>query len=407
MFMKKPLLKICCFSVALLVLCASDVFASNGSKILGSGAIAPVLGGTGCVEPQDTAAMMINPAGITKIGNRVDIGNELAFIDLRLDTSAVAAPYGNSIGVQSNRAHHAVIPYFGVATQLKDSPIYVGCAVGLVSGFAVDFEHSRLATSTTQDAYDRRAELYQIEFTPTVAYTYDEHVSIGATLVGTFNRLETDTAKGFAVNSGRDNGSHAWGLGFNVGAIYDVNEYISVGASYKSMRWNQEFNEYSNLAYRLNGAPETIFGIAIKPHAKLLFEHNTKFIHWRAVDLLRKSPEKGGYGWEDQWVFGFGLQYTPVERLRVRAGYNYGQSPIHPDAVYANALAALISEHHLTLGFGFDLTDSITIDAGWLHAFRNRMVENGQGDAKSRIGTGTKVSLEVDSIYIGLSYRFD
>jgi len=405
-FMRSLVVKAILCSLFSLFLFPSLTHAANGSKILGSGAISPILGGTGCVEPQDTAAMMLNPAGITKIGNRIDFAGEFAFIDLRLDSSAVAAPYGNSVGIHSNRAKHTLIPHFGISTQLKDSPVYVGCALGLVSGFAVDYEYSRLASSTTNDAFDRRAELYQVECTPTIAYKYKKHISLGAALVGTFNRLETDTAKGLAVNSGLDNGSHAWGLGFNLGAIYDINEYVSLGAAFKSMRWNQEFNEYSNLAYRLNGAPETIFGIAIKPHKTLLFEHNTKYIHWRAVDILNKSPDHGGFGWEDQWSFGFGLQYEPHTRLRLRLGYNYGASQIKSDVIYANALAALISEHHLTCGFGFDVTENITMDGGWLHAFRNRMVENGQGDAKSQIGAGTKVSVEVDSFYLGISYRF-
>jgi long-chain fatty acid transport protein len=384
----------------------SEVSAANGSKLLGSGAVSPIMGGTGCVEPQDTAAMMINPAGITKIGNRVDFAAELGLIDLRLDTSAVASPYGNPRGVQSNRADSALIPHSGFAARLHDSPLYVGFALGMVSGFSVDYAYSRLDTATTGDAYDRRAELYQIEYVPTVAYKHADSFSIGLSLVGTFNRLETDTAKGFAVNAGNDNGSHAWGLGFNVGAIYDINDYVSLGASFKSMRWNQKFNEYHDIAYRVNGAPEYIFGIALRPHPKILIEQNTKFIHWRAVDILRKSPENGGFGWEDQWTFGLGLQYQVLETLRARCGYNYGASQVKPDVVYANALAALVSEHHLAFGLGYDVTKHITIDAGWVHVFRNRMLENGQGDAKSRIGQGTKVSLEVDAFYCGLSYRF-
>lgn len=403
--------KKCFLRALLLVVCVSIVpaalvYASNGSKLVGSGAISPILGGTGCVEPQDTAAMMINPAGITKIGDRFDLAAEIALIDLRLDTSAVSPPYGNPRGVQSNRADCAVIPHSGFAARLKESPVYVGFALGMVSGFSVDYAYSRLDTATTGDAYDRRAELYQIEYVPTVAYRYADSFSVGLSLVGTFNRLETDTAKGFAVNAGKDNGSHAWGLGFNVGAIYDINQYVSLGAAFKSMRWNQKFNEYHDIAYRVNGAPEYIFGIAIKPHPKILLEQNTKFIHWRAVDILRKSPEKGGFGWEDQWTFGVGLQYQALEGLRLRCGYNYGASQVKPDVVYANALAALISEHHMAFGLGYDVTKHITIDAGWLHVFRNRLVENGQGDAKSRIGQGSKVSLQVDTFYCGVSYRF-
>jgi len=397
-FIILPIL-ICCFYT-------SSLYAANGLKISGSGAVSSILGGTGCAEPQDTAAMMINPAGITKIGNRVDFATELVLINQKLDTSAVSGAFGNPNGTFQNRSKEAALPHFGFSSQIEETPFYYGFATGLVSGFAVDYEQSRLNPGTTLNAYDRRAELYQSEFVPTLAYKPTEDVSLGFSLVGTFNRLETDTAKGFAVNSGHDNGSHAWGIGFNVGAIYDITEKIAFGASYKSMRWNQKFNEYANLAPRVNGAPEYILGIAYKPTPKLLIEHNTKYIKWRQVDIMRKSPENGGYGWEDQWVFGFGVQYALRDNLRLRCGYNYGSSPIKEDVVYANGLAALISEHHFALGLGYDLNEHITIDTGWMHLFKNSMEENGQGDSKSQVGSGTKTSLQVNSFYVGLSYRF-
>lgn len=349
---------------------------------------------------------MINPASVSKIGNRVDCAGELVLINQKLDTSAVSGAYGNPRGTLENRANVTLLPHVGFAARYKDSPLYYGFASGLVAGFAADYEESRLNPTATLNAYDRRADLYQMEYVPTLAYKFNDDVSLGFSLVGTLNRLETDTAKGFQVNSGLDNGSHAWGIGFNVGTIYDLSEKISIGASYKSLRWNQKFNEYENIAPRLNGAPEYIIGIAFKPTKKLLIEQNTKFIKWRQVDLLRKSPAHGGHGWEDQWVFGLGVQYTLSDTLRLRSGYNYGASPIKPDVIYANALAALISEHHLSFGFGYDLTESLTLDAGWMHIFKNSMEENGQGDSKSQIGQGTRTSLQVNTFYLGMSYRF-
>ncbi|MBU1862757.1 MAG: outer membrane protein transport protein, partial [Candidatus Omnitrophica bacterium] len=352
--------------------------------------------------------MMINPAGITKIGNRIDLATEIAHIDMRKDTSqAPFAQFANAAGWDRSKADTIFIPHFGFAGKYRDSDVYYGLAAGVVSGLEVDYKNSRLSQAVTNNDYDRHVELYVTEFVPTVAYKPTEQLSVGLSGVAVLSRLKADIANSSLNETvGRDNGDHAWGIGFNVGTLYDVNDFASVGLSFKSMRWNERFNGYNDTLEKLNNPPEYIAGVALKPTDNLLFESNVKYIDWRWVDVTAKSPDHGGYGWENQWVFGFGAQYRAFERLKLRLGYSYGQSPIHPDVVYANVLSGLISEHHLGVGVGYQLSDHIELNAGWLHVFKNTIKENGMGDSKSRRGEGAQISLEIDSLYAGISYLF-
>ncbi|MFC1809386.1 OmpP1/FadL family transporter [Candidatus Omnitrophota bacterium] len=393
------------------VLCMPQtVFAVNGSRLIGAGAVSPVMGGTGCVEPQDTSAMMINPAGITKIGNRVDAALEFALIDAKLDTSAAAHPwFRNSAGMQESKDGHIWLPHFGFSERYKDSDWYYGFATAIVSGLKVDYKSSRLSGAIiTNNDFDKHIESYTVEFVPTVAYKPCEKLSLGASGVATMNYLKGDiSTSAFTETEGRNHADMALGLGFNLGIIYDICDYLSAGFAFKSMRWNDEFHKYDDVAKEIDGAPEYIMGIALKPNHDLLIESNVKFIDWTAVDIFGHGPTNRGYGWRSQWVFGVGAQYNVSEKLKMRIGYCYGESPIKNNVLYANALLSLISEHHLGIGLGYQFNKNFSVDAGWIHTFKNSITETGLGDAYSVNGKGTVAQLGVDSFLLGFSYYFD
>lgn len=405
--MKKEMIVILIFMI--IVSWPYTAYATNAAKVLGNGAVSPVMGGTGCVEPQDTGGILINPAGVTKMGNRIDIATEFAVVDAKLDTSGATNFFFRNVnGLHKSKKQDIFAPHMGFASQIGESDWYYGFAAAVTGGFALDYKHSRLSEAVTGNMFDKHASLHNCEFVPTIAYKPIDELSIGVSPVATFNRFETDLANaGFTRTIGNDNGSHAWGMGFNVGSIYDVGDYLSVGVSYKSPRWNYRFADYNDILDKINGPPEYIMGAAITPTEDILLESNVKFIHWRWVDLLEDSPENGGYGWKNQWVFSTGAQYTLLDRLKLRAGYNYGESPIQSDALWANGLSSLISEHHLGIGAGYDITDKFSVDLGWVKTFSNKVEDDGSGDSVSRSGQGAFSIVSVDSFFLGFSYKFE
>ncbi len=161
------------FILILIFICPSNVFATNGSKVIGNGATSPIMGGTGCVEPQDTGGILINPAGITKIGNRVDIATELAVVDAKMDTSGATHPtFRNINGLHRSKAQAIFAPHTGFSAQIGESNWYYGFAGAVVGGLALDYKHSRLSENPalmgTGNEFDKHAELYNFEFVPTV-----------------------------------------------------------------------------------------------------------------------------------------------------------------------------------------------------------------------------------------------
>jgi long-chain fatty acid transport protein len=63
-----------------------------------------------------------------------------------------------------------------------------------------------------------------------------------------------------------------------------------------------------------------------------------------------------------------------------------------------------IVEHHLSVGLGYRLSDRSSLDAGYTHAFRNTITEQGTNLLGSPVTLSSRLS--EDSFELGFKYRF-
>jgi long-chain fatty acid transport protein len=59
--------------------------------------------------------------------------------------------------------------------------------------------------------------------------------------------------------------------------------------------------------------------------------------------------------WSDQVVVKIGAEFQATKELKVRAGYNYGKMPLNEDRAFENVAFPAVSEHHFSLGAGYDI----------------------------------------------------
>jgi len=111
------------------LIAASTASATTGYFALGYGAKAMGLAGAVVSNPQDTATIAVNPAGITAIGERVDVGLRF-FIPKREAELSTAVPenafFEGSAEITYNvddksRRDLFLIPNFGFNIQLKEN----------------------------------------------------------------------------------------------------------------------------------------------------------------------------------------------------------------------------------------------------------------------------------------------
>jgi long-chain fatty acid transport protein len=140
-------------------------------------------------------------------------------------------------------------------------------------------------------------------------------------------------------------------------------------------------------------------------------------IDYGSINAIGNSPniqkpfgadDGPGFGWEDQTIFKIGAAYDYSDKLTLRAGYNYGENPVPTEGLgfALNTLAPGVSEHHLTLGFTWDLDENSSITGSYLHAFSSEVdgdfiVPDGQGGVAT-LGSGY---LEMSQNAFGISFN--
>jgi long-chain fatty acid transport protein len=159
----------------------------------------------------------------------------------------------------------------------------------------------------------------------------------------------------------------------------------------------------------------------VNPLAQLLITGDVQFVRWSEVVGENKplittdasTPGDGGAGllqtgasafnmnWSDQWVFKVGTQYEATPWLTLRAGYNYGKSPLDPTRGLENITFPAIAEHHYTAGASVQW-DQTTINVGGYYSPAPTL----RGSAPDRGIDSYETSVAQLAVNTGVSYRF-
>jgi long-chain fatty acid transport protein len=108
--------------------------------------------------------------------------------------------------------------------------------------------------------------------------------------------------------------------------------------------------------------------------------------------------------WSDQVVYKLGAQYqiAAVKGLAVRAGYNYGKSPLNKDRAFENVAFPAIAEHHFTLGAGYD-AGKVTVNVAAQYSPEAKLT--GANPMEQGI-VAYEVRMSQLAFDLGLAYRF-
>lgn len=413
-------------AVAMCVVLNDYACAGNASRMLGFSARDEAMAGATTASSEDTSCLVRNPAGLVRIGNRIDASYEnILFHDVTMRTAGPAQPtLGGATFVNNGLTQTSNINYIpggnaGVSYRIPGTdkyPISVGMGAFTIGGMADNYPSSRLNTALLANGgnYDKMLDLRTMRFAPGIAAAFNDKLSFGMTANIDLQALRTNLAHSitaaapplFAETAGGGKWDFTVGGGFTAGLLYKINEMLNLGASYESHNWQQDHYKYKDCLPFIDEPPIINLGVSFKPIKDLELTYDTRYINWTNVKLARLAPKDGGFGWHDQWVFAVGSEYTTFkDKLKLRLGYNYGRSPIQPNAIFACALLPVIVEHHLTTGFSYFITKNLSLDFAWEHHFLNVMADHG-GDSADVIGDGTKVTGAADVLSIGLGYMF-
>lgn len=148
----------------------------------------------------------------------------------------------------------------------------------------------------------------------------------------------------------------------------------------------------------------TAIGLSWQLNPALLVAADVKRVRWSGVmkdfRMRYDSASLGGsvnftlpQNWKDQSVFSLGGAYRVTEALTLRAGVNMASNPV-PDA-WLNPLFPATVERHLTLGFGFRMSERSEVNASFTFT----------PTARNSAAGGVEVSHQQRNAQLMYSYR--
>jgi len=378
---------------ALFLAASAAVYATDGINLIGIGPIQQGTAGAGVASAKDSTWLLLNPAGLTDLGNRVDASFQMFAPNRSLNSSL-----SGGAGKQTDDSAF-FIPAVSAAFD-DDNGNHWGIGLYGTSGMGVDYGFGRIGADTNtdmmpdtpQNQVDQMTQLSVAKLTLTYARELDNGWSIGGGPVLVLSFLRTDMLNPqFVPQSGE--WDTAVGAGFIFGVNKKVNEKLSLGASYLTEQFMTEFGEYDSLLDgSLNLPQQLTVGLAYNILTNVEVAVDYKWVGWGQLETLGDQ-----FGWEDQNIVKAGVSWDVNDRLTLRGGISHGNSPIGDgETAFNNALFPAIMETHLAGGFSYQF-DAFRLDLAYTHA-----LEASRYDA----ATGTDISMYQNSLTIGAGWEF-
>lgn len=364
--MKKYSKKLLAVSIA--AACASlplSAFATNGDELMGLGVQSRALGGTGTAAFYGSESTLNNPAMLGKsTGSEFAIGGTLFLPDVKAESNVTGVSTS-----ETSKADTDVIPEVSMSTRINDNWTF-GLGMYGTAGMGVDYR----GNSGLMSAY---TNLQLMKFVPALAYNQG-NFGFGLAPVLQYGALSISYA-----NSGGNVGqgvSTDFGVGYNVGGYYDVNNQLTLGLAYQAainMKYDSQITDAAS-GFGLSGFTSNHLEQPAQIRAGVAYTMNNwlvtadyKQIQWSSADGYKD------FNWKDQDVYGLGLKYSG-SGYWLGVGYNHGNDPISKLAstsynneainMFNNLLFPAVVEDHYSIGGGISLNKTTTLEGAIVYA---------------------------------------
>ncbi|MBM4181561.1 MAG: outer membrane protein transport protein [Betaproteobacteria bacterium] len=360
---------------------AGSAFATTGHFSHGYGIKSKGMGGVGIAYGQDALAAATNPANMVLVGNRWDVGIDYFRPQRESEIGGVT--------FDGNDSENYFMPEFGYNRMISND-MSLGVSVYGNGGMATDYKDNLFGGGSNG------VDLAQLFIAPTVSMKLNENHSVGVSLKLAYQRFEMfgiqPMCNGMSQASTKcsDNGhDSSFGYGFGLGWTGKVSPTLTLGATYQSKTYMDEFDDYKGLFAEQGDfdIPENWgVGLAWQATPKLLVAFDYQRIHYEGVKSLSNKMFEGGplgadngtgFGWEDINVYKLGLAYQYDKNLVLRAGYIYNDEPYDNDQTFFNILAPGVIKQHVTLGATWTLAGGGELTVAYMHAFENTVKGKG------------------------------
>lgn len=410
---------------------------------------------------EDASTIYFNPAGMTRLsGSQIIVVGHIiapqADFTNKGSTDAIGAPL---TGADSNIGDPAFLPNIYYATELPNG-IHAGVGVNVPFGLATDYDkgwvgrYSALKSEITSININPAiawnvTKKFAVGFGLNIQYidlSLSNNIDSYAACVNLTAQAGSATPGTDCFNAGLTGFSMAsqdskvklegdsWEMGWNAGFLYDINDKNRIGVSYRSAIKHKVsgdanyslnaglqpfadgasaatgFNILQDVTLKANAELPDTFSLSyvseITPKWTALFDYT--WTGWNNLDtiVIRQSGGVPGQeptldlAYDNTNRFSAGVNYQFNEKLILRTGVAYDQTPIH-SAETRSARIPGNNRRWASIGAGYAFSSEWTVDVGYSHLFLSDSdVNNNSGASSSNstlIGTYTKVSVDIFS----------
>lgn len=403
--------------------------ATNGMFLIGYGTKSRGVGGVAIAMPQDSVAGAVNPANIAYVGSRADAGMDIF-------TPRAESTLGGETA--ESQAKLFAMPAMAMAYQFNRK-LFMGFSAVPYGGGGSRYNTNLFnASSGSNPDETLGVNLMVMQMNPTVAYKLNAHNSIGASLIigvqtfrafglGYFETFTQSFADGEPVAHLTNNGNDwAYGAGGRLGWTGNyMDKRLMLGAVYSSRVYMTKFDKYTDLFAEqgdLDTPGNVGVGIAYKFTPKLTIGLDITRAFYEDIDAIgnasatigpgsvfpnadeshRLGNDAGlGFGWDDQTVYKIGAIYDYNSQWTLRAGWNYGKSPV--DETNGENLMSIVApgvtQNHLTLGATYNASKQMEWSFSYVHSFEYSQ------DGPTFIGSTGELSMYQNAVGVSFGYK--
>lgn len=439
MYMNKKLLGAAGTAAAILL--SPSVYATNGYFLPGFGIRSMGMGGVGIASGEDAISAAANPANLAKVGSRVDVGLTL-FNPERSSNVYGSSPFGFHGGGSSDNTLYPM-PEFGLS-QVYSPNLTLGMAMvgngGMNTTYRNNFFNYPLLSVPGQNT-TVGVDLMQVLIPLSAAFKVNETQTVGASVVLAVQRFAARGLEAFSFfdthgfnvtsdpNSVTGKGfDWSYGGGLKLGWEGDYfDRKLTVGAAWASKTYMTRFKKYQGL-FAEHGdfdIPENYgLGFALRPNDKWTVAFDITEILYSQVPSVGNpgmstplgvsgvpsmnnpiyelgNPQGMGFGWSNQTIYKLGVEFAATENLKLRAGYNYGKSPIKNDQVTFSLLAPATVQEHYSVGFTYKPKKDMEITGDYMYVAPHTQWACGQN-----LVDCAKISMYQNYLGVNLSWLY-
>lgn len=369
------------------------------------------MGHTGIALKLGGESMFFNPAGMAYMNKTLDLSGSVTGIMPTCTATVDGVDYETDNGVSTPIGVHAA---FSIYDNLKG-----GIAFYTPYGSAINWTDNWPGAVLNQNV---NLKVFTIQ--PTLAWAITPKFSVGAGAMiswgtvdlnkGLVTAATTDKAIGalkalqmlpaetptFGTTTPASvnlNGKADMVVGFNIGAMYNIDEQWTVGASYRSqmkmkVKAGDAYVKYANqvaqdiLGESLDLINEANFkaempcpwvmglGVSYKPTDRLTLAADARLTGWHAykqLDIEFLAEQLTSYNqhipkkYKNSWCYSLGAQYAVTDRFDARLGLMVDTSPVNKN--YYNPETPGMTKIEPTVGLSFRPLPELSIDLAFMY----------------------------------------